>query len=240
MIKTALEFIVGLKKPDITEHNGHEYTDKPLTLVTLPKAEPLLVCTLSAVNGFIDTLNRKGQEPGREIMIHIVSPAQIHVVSRELLSDMHREKLLVSSIIEHKFSFGDPMSQEAFIVGVQTHFVQTEATARLLKFVGNIKGSSVGILADDGVTQTVETKNGLSLGKNAEVSNPWTLAPFRTFTEIEQPESKYFLRLTKRGDGIPSIALHEVVDNQWQLVAIGNIRKWLLEHEPANLNPIIG
>lgn len=48
---------------------------------------------------------------------------------------------------------------------------------------------------DNGVTQTVEARQGVSLNAMVDVKPRVMLRPFRTFLEVEQPESEFLLRV---------------------------------------------
>ena len=48
---------------------------------------------------------------------------------------------------------------------------------------------------DNGVTQTVEARQGVALNALAQVKPRVLLRPFRTFLEVEQPESEFLLRV---------------------------------------------
>jgi hypothetical protein len=60
------------------------------------------------------------------------------------------------------------------------------------------------------------------------------LRPYRTFREIEQPASKFVLRVKRGGEGQkPGCALFEADGGFWKLEAIENIRKYIAS---KNLN----
>lgn len=80
---------------------------------------------------------------------------------------------------------------------------------------------------DDGITQTVTIKKGVTKSVLATLPNPVTLAPYRTFAEVEQPPSQYVFRLQSGNGGVPSAALFEVKDTKWQLAAIASVKAWL-------------
>lgn len=48
---------------------------------------------------------------------------------------------------------------------------------------------------DNGVTQTVEARQGVALNAVVEIKPRVMLRPFRTFLEVEQPESEFLLRV---------------------------------------------
>lgn len=58
--------------------------------------------------------------------------------------------------------------------------------------------------------------------------NPVTLAPYRTFREIAQPESQFVFRLRGGVEGaLPHAALFEADGAEWKLAAVGRIASFL-------------
>ena len=93
--------------------------------------------------------------------------------------------------------------------------------------VGNIcldQNSGVEV-SDDGVTQNVEAKTGAVLKTKATIPNPVRLAPFRTFTEVEQPESAFVLRINQN----MQVALFEADGGAWRQEAMKDIQAYLIE-----------
>jgi hypothetical protein len=109
---------------------------------------------------------------------------------------------------------------------MQTFFVQDENVANILKVVGNISAEQVATSVDDGVSQTVVAKTGIARVNEAKIPNPVKLRPFRTFSEIEQPQSNFILRI-KKHEGLPLVALFDVHDNKWRIEAIKSIEQYL-------------
>lgn len=236
MIQKALEYIVGLRTPYITTIEGHAYSDKALDLVKAPIPEPLKTSTLQSV---VDFITATGAEGDRTLaMIHIVSPSQVRIVSRSLRPDGHREVYLIATCSDTSFDFCRSYGQEDFIVNVQTKFFPDDDFAELLKLVGTIRGEDVSTSTDDGVTQMASFKTGKAFVASAPVKNPWYLSPYRTFPEIAQPRSTFFLRL-KTQQGGPLIALNEVADCKWEREAVVGIAAWFSDKKPANEYPII-
>jgi len=86
---------------------------------------------------------------------------------------------------------------------------------------------------DDGITQQVQAKMGVRI-ENVQLPNPIRLAPYRTFTQIEQPASAFVFRLKKSagsGEG-PTAALFDADGGNWQNDAIMNIKEWLITELP--------
>lgn len=69
---------------------------------------------------------------------------------------------------------------------------------------------------------------GITKVNEIEVKNPVTLRPFRTFAEVEQPQSKFIVRLRDAKEGMPpGVALFEVADYSWKLKAMLSIKQYL-------------
>jgi len=64
------------------------------------------------------------------------------------------------------------------------------------------------------------------------------LAPYRTFAEVSQPESKYIIRLSKLCNGEIAVILKEADGGAWRILAHEKIKTWLA-NEKTGL-PIIG
>jgi hypothetical protein len=120
------------------------------------------------------------------------------------------------------------MDLEAFIIQLQAKFVQDANSEAILKLVSNIKDENVTTNQDDGFSQMVTVRQGPAMVSEVKVPNPVTLRPFRTFQEVEQPESPFIFRL-RGGQGDPTAALFEADGGQWKLVAIQTVADYLIE-----------
>jgi len=78
------------------------------------------------------------------------------------------------------------------------------------------------------VSQAMTVKTGICEVKEAILPNPVTLQPFRTFPEIEQPESKFIFR-ARKGERTPSFALFEADGMAWESTAMLTIKEYLQE-----------
>lgn len=80
------------------------------------------------------------------------------------------------------------------------------------------------------MTQRTTQKTGIARVENVTVPNPVSLRPFRTFSEVDQPECLYVFRLQPVSNAKPKAMLIPVEDNRWQLTAIASIKEYLAEH----------
>lgn len=76
---------------------------------------------------------------------------------------------------------------------------------------------------DNGVTQQVEARSGISLKVKETIKPRVKLIPFRTFTEIGQPESEFLTRVDDNGN----IGFFEADGGAWKIAAKQNIADYL-------------
>ena len=78
---------------------------------------------------------------------------------------------------------------------------------------------------DNGVTQTVQVRKGISFVQNQTVRPIVTLAPYRTFQEVEQPESEFVFRVYDDR----SISLTAADGGMWKLAARDAVKHYLTD-----------
>jgi hypothetical protein len=165
------------------------------------------------------------------VLIHVAAHNDVRLCS-ELYSEFDFRDIYSQATVENifgkSFDFGTWYDQESFIIGLQALFLPTPHRADVLKVIGTIREQQVKEHSDDGVTQKVTASAGQVLVTDIEVPNPVYLRPFRTFREIEQPESLFILRV-RSGKEKPMCALFEADGGAWKLEAINSIAAYLRE-----------
>lgn len=116
------------------------------------------------------------------------------------------------------------------IIELRSRFAPGEGVDYLLDLLSRISKESGVTTNDNGVSQTVEARQGVALKASVQVRPRVPLRPFRTFQEVEQPESEFLLRLDEDGN----IGLFEADGGMWKLTARKQI-KALLEENLADL-----
>lgn len=225
MIEKALKYIVGLKAPDIQNIDGQTYSDKPLHRINHnPKAEPITLNTLSSMIDYITS----GYDSIGNAFIHIVSPTEVRLYS-VLDDDRVRENLVNVKAKVPSFKFNEFIPHEEFCIKLQSKFLCNEDRTLILKFAGTVEAGTVAQYGDDGVTQKATIKQGISGKQDALVPNPVCLKAYRTFVEVNQPESMYIFRMKQFSSGV-CCGLYEADGGAWEIVAKDRIREYLDEH----------
>lgn len=78
---------------------------------------------------------------------------------------------------------------------------------------------------DNGVTQTVQVRKGISFVENKAVRPIVTLAPYRTFQEVQQPASEFVFRVYEDR----SISLTAADGGMWKLAARDAAKRYLTD-----------
>lgn len=229
--KQALQYLVGLgeeKNPILNLEQG-TYSRVNLSRVELERAETLKISTLS---GLVDYIKSDIDNIHEELLIQIKSPTKV-ILSGPLNADRKREYFIqVEAILPDNITFERFLDTERFNIMLQSSFVENKDRNILLKYTGLIQDDAVKTIGDNGVSQAVTIKTGVASVGQAEVPNPVTLSPYRTFPEIDQPESKFIFRMQEG----PTAALFEADGGIWRNKAMESIKEYLKEELKENTN----
>lgn len=241
MIKEALQYIVGLGEANVREYtlpDGKKamYSDKPLNRLEtkLWKADALELHTLT---GLVDYIKSETDEFAEKMIAEVHSPTMVRVYS-QLDERREREILINAEAMVPDFCFGSFCEKEGFCIALQSNFIQNGDRDLLLKFTGTVEAGTVAQYGDDGVTQKATIKTGVASKGDAIVPNPVTLKPYRTFFEVEQPESSFIFRM-KEGRESVACALFEADGGAWKVEAMQRIASYLKEKLPVGQFTVI-
>lgn len=230
MIKEAINRILELSAPSEIDYAGAKFVDKKME--RLPKCQLACALPVNTLSAIVEYIKRGADKEAlgvrQRFVIHVKDYNSVSLY-RELNEDKGREELLRAEISNSSFPFGRFLDMETFIINLQANFVQSDSRDSLVRLAGNIVSDSGVSQADDGISQQVTVRNGISLVGNEKVPNPITLSPYRTFTEIGQPASSFVFRLRKERDESASMALFEADGEAWKRTAILSIAEWFSE-----------
>ena len=241
LTREFLEKVEEMVQPQTLTEGIRTFVDKPMHMLVdeIAADTPLHTNSLSSVADYIksnadfDALASDGRK-----IIHVEDEKTVWLYT-EMNSFKKRSALLLASAWVSSFPFGQWLSLENFIISVQANFVADEHRDELLSFVATVKQDTGVEQQDDGVTQKVTTRSGVSLSRTSKVPNPITLRPFRTFSEVEQPESAFVFRIkAEEGCGVKA-ALFAADGDAWRHDAILKIRDYFQTHVIAEDDSVI-
>ncbi len=193
-----------------------------------PRPEALTVRTLTGLHSYIvenvDGLDLKC------LLVQVVDHKSVAIVSKIGGKDRKRDAFINAKHDGAVFEFNKFMPSEPFLIAVNALFLPTKGRDDLLSFASRLKIEESTNLVDTGVSQEatvrVGTKGGLTETEPAPARV--TLKPFRTFTEIDQPESEFVFRM-RRSEGGVDLALFEADGGAWKAEAMQRIAAWISE-----------
>ena len=231
MIKAAIEKVLELGRPERFELEGREYfiANGALKAIIPPTQKSFQVGSLTAISDYFrmnpDALSLE------HLIVHVASPVNVRLMSPVMDGWLERHAYLEAQSTPKAYPFGKAMDVESFIVALQTYFVPTETTKQLQQLVSSLSDQTTVDYTDDGIGQEVTAKIGIARLGKVDVPNPVKLAPYRTFHEVDLPESAFVFRIQKGPQG-PLCTLHEADGGNWQQEAVGLIRAWLAKETP--------
>lgn len=182
---------------------------------------PIILHTLTSLVDYIKSdLERKENK----FLLHIENNKLVSLKGL-LEEDGSRETLVVAEALLPPFSFDHFHDSEDFLIALNSKFTNEFDRSELIAFAGNVKEDNARQTSDDGFSQKTTVKRGISQAGEEIVPNPVTLAPYRTFTEVDQPASDFIFRM-KEG---PRFALFEADGGAWKNEAIFAIEGFLKE-----------
>ena len=109
-------------------------------------------------------------------------------------------------------------------IALQTRFQETADRGYLLRLCSQITCGGKVTYNDNGVATTIVTQKGVALQGNETIKPLVELRPYRTFQEVEQPESLFLIRIDERG-----ISFTEADGGMWKLKARETVKAFLEE-----------
>ena len=157
----------------------------------------------------------------------------LNVTLKSLLQeDGRREELVRATAKVPEFQFDRYHDSESFLISLNARFTENYDRDKLIAFAGNVKEENARQTSDDGFSQKTTVKRGIASAQEELVPNPVKLAPYRTFTEIEQMPSTFVFRMAEG----PKFALFEADGGAWINDTILLIESYLVEHLVDEIN----
>lgn len=192
MLAKMIDKIVTLKETKTFELNGQTYTDGNLTRIP-PHVDRPEAISVSGLDGVCKLIRTELEKVGTTIMVQAKSYKSVEVMTT-YLPDFSRNILYRAEADAPGLRTGF-RGREVALIELRSLFIPNEGTAYLLDLLSRMTDEKSVSTNDNGVTQTVEARQGVALSALVEVKPRVMLRPFRTFLEVEQPESEFLLRV---------------------------------------------
>lgn len=204
----------------VIEHNGEKFV--PIgykVLRNVDRTPPVRLNTLESLVRFI-TENPQRLDLSNTIAI-IDSCLTVGVLSGPDMRDMARTPIVVAESIPEAFEFNKFLPAEVFNIYLQTRFVYNEEAKSLFGITSRLQLGEGVDLADDGMTQRVTIKRGMSAASMTGVQMPARIAlgPYRIFPECDQPVSEFLIRFKGDKESGAFVGLWETDGGMWKVHA---------------------
>ena len=174
------------------------------------------------------------EDPKELLILQVVDHTYVRLMARP--SEHHKERHVIAECFAHppEITFGRYLDNECFITMLLSDFVETDSRNTLFKVISAMIKEQSCNTTDDGVSQMITVKQGVSLAANVTFKNPIPLKPIRTFSEIDQPESNFTLRVNDSAE----VALFEADGGAWKNAAVTLTRDYL-RHNLSGHNVVV-
>lgn len=225
MLKEALNWLKDeFKETQFYDENGERYSNESLYKIKEPIRRELETYSLI---GLVDFL-KDDFDGDEKLVVQVMNEKKVFVETK-LNNNKDREAVIVALADVPDKILNSYMDIEQFNIQLQSLFVESDTRKRVLSIVGNLRTENVKNVGDNGTTQQVETRRGVTMAQEEVIPNPVALKPFRTFTEVPQPESMFVFRLREIGGGVQA-ALFEADGGAWRNQARLSIKDYLKKH----------
>lgn len=220
MLKEVAQYLVSLKDNKTYQIHGDTYSDRELVRIA-PHIDRPTPIKIRSLDGLVNLIQNEYDvfSDRYPIFVDIQNPRTVSVFTT-FGDEMQRDFLYVCECDAPKFD-RQWMDHEEAIIALRSMFVQDESSdiEYVLKLLSSISNESSVTSSDNGLSQTVETRQGVALNQRTQVRPRVTLRPYRTFLEVIQPASEFLLRLDKSG----RVGLLPADSGMWTMTAKDSI-----------------
>lgn len=212
------------------DKNGNEWVREHYKLLNPIHEENVIVSSLESFCDFIKT-NPNGLDFNGAFVL-IRPDFTVELLSKPKEEDKQRTTyMIVKPYGINRFQFGQRYDVEDFVIALKTQFIRGEAWDEVFNLVRKIQIDEGVTLEDDGMTQKVTVKNGVSAAslQTKDVKTDYVLIPWRIYSECKQPASIFFVRISGNKDVGVHVSLYETDGGAWKVEAAKNIADYLNE-----------
>lgn len=217
MLKSFVEKLTELATPKTYETETSVYASNQLYRIENKKRRPSCI-NVTGLDSICKLVRNEAGHIGRQIFVRISDYKEVSVFTT-LDGDEERFYLYKCAADTPSVTMGRFLPYENAVIEIRSLYIPTPDTDYLLKLLASVSTESKVTSSDNGVTQKVEAKAGIALNTLVEVKPRVVLKPFRTFIEVDQPESEFLLRISDKGE----IGLFPADGGVWKLEATRNV-----------------
>ncbi len=181
--------------------------------------------SLKSLSAFVDFVRTTVDVNSKEFSFPLqVKVSEFDVTLHSSLDEELDRNFIAKAVPNNpNIKFDSFMSKEAFIIQLQTCFIETDNKIKLLEMVKYLSDESKVETMDDGIGQQVTAQKGVSLRGAINLPPIINLTAYRTYKEVQQVETMYLLRAKDGGE----LALFEADGGMWKYEASLRVSAYL-------------
>lgn len=228
MLKAAIEKIQQMTHPEIREVGGHSYIVTNDGECTEIRSDPDMISsiTLTSLEALVTFVQQEGTKLTDKLFITVPDHGTAYCFTMPDEKNRLRRTYLYKVEATGVPGWGEKVNMgfEEAIIALRTRFQPTPDLDYALRLLSSITSGSKITLNDNGIATSVVTQRGVSLQDNAAIRPIVNLRPYRTFMEVEQPESSFLIRVSER-----AITFAEADGGMWKLTARQTVLAYLID-----------
>ena len=226
-LRAAIEKIEDMAQKEYTQIfdiNGEKYCLGNLKKIEKEFYSPRNI-KLNSLDSLVDIIKIELEKAYKPLFINVESPTSIKVFSTyHSVENQCERDYLYSAVAElPDIKLNTFLEHADFMISLRSKFVENEDVEYLLNLLSKISDKNSVESEDNGLSQTVQTRKGAVLVENQTIRPKVMLAPYRTFLEVNQPESEFLVRLKEGG----YIGLFEADGGAWKMHAKVYVQTYL-------------
>jgi hypothetical protein len=165
------------------------------------------------------------------LFLLIESPTRV-VLMEKFKGEQKKREGIMAAVLKNDvepFPFGKFIETEEFIIGLMSRFNAQGDRDTIVSIASGLVAEAKLDNKDSGTTTKRTASAGVVNQSGIGDKNVPVLAPFRTFREVEQPQSAFLFRYRTDGEKI-GCALFEADGGAWRHDAMANIASFFAEH----------
>ena len=221
MIRDAITKIEQMAAPVTFNINGETYSSAHLDRI-VPHVDKPVPIQLYSLDGVVKMIRREAVALPNPLFVHVKSHCEVDVFSTygEHFTRCDLCKAVATGLPGAPQGF---MDYSDAMIKLRSIFQPNEGTEYLLTLLARITDENSVTNEDNGLSQTVQVRQGVTMVGRETVKSRVNLRPYRTFHEIQQPESEFLVRVEEGG----RIGLFEADGGMWKLTARMTILDYL-------------
>lgn len=237
MLKEFVEKIQSMANEasaKVIEVDGEQYSTQRIYKVDPTEYRPNGI-TVNSLESIITLVrNEAVRYTDNTIFVQVEDPLNVNVFTT--FDDKNRRDFLYMAKAD---IVSTPIDQwtgkESLMIALNSVFIPSEDVDYIQSVLQKVTEESKVSSTDNGLGQSIEAQKGIALKENMTLKKRVKLRPYRTFLEVEQPESEFILR----ADEGAKFLIKSADGGAWELAAKSNIKVYLVRHLTGLKNVIV-